>query len=685
MASSWESRDYSFLLGAVAPADSDDSDIEDLSEAESSAEFMNFLVHLKMTGVLAAKAVCILSFWAKRGGLISPGDALALSPHRTGGAFSAHFDKVIGIDVAMRENWYMLDVPGHSKHDVSRCIKKVAVKPAHESLADELAETVGIMQLLADRVRTEEWADNFLEHEHVKLHGPENVIPIGLYVDGVQYQRRNNTIGFWCVNLITQRRHLMVVLQKRDLCRCGCKGYCSLFPALAFIEWTIAAMVDGRYPTVRHDRPWVPADTGFAVAGDSLGYIAVPVLFKGDWAEFAGTMGFRSWAHHGHPCFRCCATGGPHGTIKVVEGISVVDLPWAKKTQESFEQACQACEFKIIVADATDLAVITGQLKYDKRRTGSFGRALVNDIHRFGLNKGDRLEPSHTAPDVANIDIRSDFPFELTFWRVANETATRHRCPLFTRRSYICPEILCVDEMHTMHLGIFQDFILAVFWQAFDADVWGVHGHLPEEAYLAQASLLLRADLFVWYRQQRLDFPDRPLHEMADLQLTMLGSRDRKALHAKAAESGTLMYFAFDMAVRHSAVLAGGSALVDCGRGLVQYMEVTRSSSLRLSVAARQGLAEGIVRFLVYRHDAGVEWKPKAHLSSHIVQDGGHFGNPLCTGTWLDEGLNCQLAAVCRSAHSAVWSQRVLASFGHKAGPAARAATVARQKKRIRS
>jgi hypothetical protein len=215
--------------------------------------------------------------------------------------------------------------------------------------------------------------------------------------------------------------------------------------------------------------------------------------------------------------------------------------------------------------------------------------------------------------------------------------------------------------------------------------MWGVRGHLPEEAYLAQASLLLRADLFVWYRQQRVDKPDRPLHEMADLSLTMLGTRDRKALHAKAAESGTLLYFAFDFAVRHSAVLACGSALVDCGRGLVQYMEVTRSSPLRMSASARQGLAESIVRYLVYRDDAGVEWKPKAHLSSHVVHDGGHFGNPLCTGTWLDEGLNAQLAMVCRTAHAAVWSQRVLASFGHKVGPAARAATVARQKKRIRS
>ena len=236
-----------------------------------------------------------------------------------------------------------------------------------------------------------------------------------------------------------------------------------------------------------------------------------------------------------------------------------------------------------------------------------------------------------------------------------------------------------------MQLGISQDYILDVCWQAFEADVWGVRGHLPEEAYLALASLRLRADLFVWYRRQRIDHPGRPVYELGDLQLSMLGSRGHRALHAKAAESGTLLYFAVDYAELHSASLACGDALVNCGLGLRQYMEVTRSSPLRMDAAARQGLADSILRYLTYRDDAGVEWKPKAHLSSHIVHDGGRFGNPLCTGTWLDEGLNAQLAAVCRSSHAAVWSQRVLASFGHQAGPAAHASKVLAKTDRIRT
>eukprot|EP00974_Lingulodinium_polyedra_P041822 4015936-Lingulodinium_polyedra.AAC.1 len=62
------------------------------------------------------------------------------------------------------------------------------------------------------------------------------------------------------------------------------------------------------------------------------------------------------------------------------------------------------------------------------------------------------------------------------------------------------------------------------------------------------------------------------------------------------------------------------------------------------------------------------------HLCLHLVVDIGRFGNPLCTGTWLDEGLNMKLASVSRSAYSHVWSRRVLATFNHPHGPTAKAA-----------
>ncbi len=55
------------------------------------------------------------------------------------------------------------------------------------------------------------------------------------------------------------------------------------------------------------------------------------VMVKGDWAELALTMGLPTWAHHAHPCFACKWTGGADGNMKLIQGVSVLGLPWAEK------------------------------------------------------------------------------------------------------------------------------------------------------------------------------------------------------------------------------------------------------------------------------------------------------------------------------------------------------------------
>ena len=60
------------------------------------------------------------------------------------------------------------------------------------------------------------------------------------------------------------------------------------------------------------------------------------------------------------------------------------------------------------------------------------------------------------------------------------------------------------------------------------------------------------------------------------------------------------------------------------------------------------------------------------------------FGNPLYTGTWLDEGLNAKLASVSRGAHALVWERRVLAVCAHEKGPVSKAGVLAWKRQRIR-
>ena len=365
-------------------------------------------------------------------------------------------------------------------------------------------------------------------------------------------------------------------------------------------------------------------------------------------------------------------------------GIDVLNSPWPLKGMGDYEEACGDAEVKARIASSAGLRLLVGSLEYDKRKQGNAGRCLTRGLATLGLLKGDRLEPSPEQPNVAAVDNRTDFPFVLTFWRTSAESQCRHRNPLFSRRSYITPEIICIDELHTLHLGVFGDYSGTVVWQCLDAGVWGAREGRSEDAYTAKAVLRLKSDLMAWYKRHKRTNPGIPLYELADLQVSMIGSREAPTVKTKAGESGTFLRFAVSLVHMYKSKLRGGNALAEAGDALLNYLDVTRSSPLRMAPADRQRLADAVLRFVSLREAAGVAFKPKAHLFVHVLHDAVRFGNPYRTGTWLDEGLNSKLAAVCASAHACVWSQRVLATFQHELGPTARASRVAK-KARLRT
>eukprot|EP00969_Alexandrium_andersonii_P121853 5387748-Alexandrium_andersonii.AAC.1 len=49
------------------------------------------------------------------------------------------------------------------------------------------------------------------------------------------------------------RRHLCAVLRKSEMCKCGCRGWCSVFSVFLMIRWAFESMGSGIYPSERHD------------------------------------------------------------------------------------------------------------------------------------------------------------------------------------------------------------------------------------------------------------------------------------------------------------------------------------------------------------------------------------------------------------------------------------------------
>ena len=204
-ASSWESRDYSHLEEEHADDEEVYAEIPP-SDIEGSQTFFDLLVELKMSGLLSARHVCVLSHWAKLGGLKGIGASLALAPTRTGGAFSAHFDNVLGMGDEMKRPWYEIKVPCHIRHDVSRSIVPTAALPAFEAVKNELAEDPQLLTKFAANFVEKDWAPSYVDHPLVREQGKDKVLPLGIYIDGVKYGYRDGTIGWWLINLATGRR-----------------------------------------------------------------------------------------------------------------------------------------------------------------------------------------------------------------------------------------------------------------------------------------------------------------------------------------------------------------------------------------------------------------------------------------------------------------------------------------------
>ena len=135
-----------------------------------------------------------------------------------------------------------------------------------------------------------------------------------------------------------------------------------------------------------------------------------------------------------------------------MNGWSPISFPSSLTTHEQYQEACDSAEQRVITTEELYKTVLQA-LRYDKRKSGSRGRALIRAIPQLGLEAGDRLEPSDALPDVADFDNLAYFPVSATFWSMAKQTWATHRNPLFDARIGINIDILAVDILHTLSLG----------------------------------------------------------------------------------------------------------------------------------------------------------------------------------------------------------------------------------------
>ena len=379
-----------------------------------------------------------------------------------------------------------------------------------------------------------------MTHPVVLLH-LYRAFPLALYLDGVPYTKLDGVIGFWIYNLVTNVRHLLGVIRKSKICRCGCRGWCSFFPVFLFLNWSLRALASGFFPSEFMSGPFSPDDERrIGLAGLPLALWAALIIIEGDWAEYAHTMGFPTWADLSSPCFACTCT--PEELYEDQDA-DLLSLPWPEATHTEYMDACQDCEVLCVLTCDNDVQDILKELRYDKRDNGARGRALKKSIPRFGLRLHDRLEPSLAVLDVSRFEEISTFPKTVIFWRRDNETRARHRNPLFDIGLGITISLLIIDLLHALNLGVVKDFVRNSFWELILCDSWGLRFGLTADELLEMSCMAIKGELFTWYDTRHTADPLEGLTRLQEFKSTMLGSRNARVLKTKAAETKGLLFF----------------------------------------------------------------------------------------------------------------------------------------------
>ena len=560
------------------PGTSDnDSDSEALDGEAAGEQLAEFLFSMLWSGKMSAKTVCVIAWWATKAGAKGSIKDLAFRPSAPTGHFQRKIDSVCGTDLK-NHSFYMAEVPGHSKCDYSRTVHEVPVRLPHEVIDKEISEDPDLAKQLAIKVSDGSLPPSYHNHPVVSS-SPDPVMPLAFFLDGVVFNKRSSMLAIYLYNTISCRRHMLAAFRKSELCHCGCRGWCTLWVLFDLIRWSFECCANKLWPTHRHDgKPWKERSDNIrsASAGIALRIRSAILYIKGDWAEFAQSLALSNWRTKLAPCW-CCLTTVEH--MYDIESINIFESPWTDATHDDWEVACQRCE-QWVQLTPNHHAAIKPLLMFDRRKNGSKGRALTRDYEPLGLLAGDRLEPCENLKDVAMYEDITIFPILILFWRVTIETRTRHRCPLFLAEIGITIDRVQIDMLHTIYLGTAQDLVARCLLALILIDAFGVGRGKTEDETIQLSVLRIRAEMMVWYREQRAFGVAPDFTPLEDFQISMVGEKHRPAFKSKAAECKTILPFIVALVKQHAAKLRPeiADSLVAAGEALLKYISRIRDS-----------------------------------------------------------------------------------------------------------
>jgi len=277
---SWD--DMAAPLGGDPGGEGDEPSPDEPQTPEECGEVLvELLAQLLFEHNISAKSMCLICYWADKVGAKGPLGKYALRPGAPTGHYQRKVDSASGVDLRQdAQEMYKIEVPQHSKYDLSGTPHAMVVRPPHEELTKEVEKDSALL----DPLEGEEWAQNYHQHPVVLRNPGRKILPYAFYLDGISFGVRDSLLGLFVYNLRSKTRHLCAILRRSHMCQCGCRGWCSLYPIFEFLRWSFECLAVGSYPGARHDGPWRQGedDDRQERSGQSLCFVGALLHIKGD-------------------------------------------------------------------------------------------------------------------------------------------------------------------------------------------------------------------------------------------------------------------------------------------------------------------------------------------------------------------------------------------------------------------
>ena len=340
---------------------------------ENGNKLMMHLLSLYALTKISAKDLAIACHYAALAQV--PGgnfDTYAVEPGQTSdGNYQKHLDKVLpspGFLGSVRQ-------PSMLRGKAARTTQHMPFLPIHEAIASEVRSNPGLVEASEET----EWGEAYETHPLVVRARQQDLpppLPVAIYVDAVRFSaaiagRTDSVIGIWCFTLKTQKRHLLSSIRTRDLCRCGCRGWCSIYPHLLSVSWGAECLVAGRRAERDYDGREFAAGSPLLSAIDEYGvdlnFTAIIFWIKGDWAEIAHTFGLPACTSIHNACPFCTSRGGCH-LHSGYRNASLGCWPWPLRA-DPYENLCRAREITLVIDSEAMRDDILNRLEYKKGKS----------------------------------------------------------------------------------------------------------------------------------------------------------------------------------------------------------------------------------------------------------------------------------------------------------------------------